>query len=163
MSIVSEALQDREFGVAPPETLKAMSGLEFLQALLERRLPAPPITRILGFVLTEASEGRALFRGEPSFDHYNPIGSVHGGWAATLLDSCMGCAVQSTLPRGSGYMTVEFKINLLRGMTDKTGPVEAEGTIVQSGRRVGVAEGRLTDGAGRLLAFGTTTCLIFPL
>ncbi|MDJ0942903.1 MAG: PaaI family thioesterase [Kiloniellales bacterium] len=163
MSIVSEALQDREFGVASLETLKAMSGLEFLQALLERRLPAPPITRTLGFVLTEVSEGHALFRGEPSFDHYNPIGSVHGGWAATLLDSCMGCAVQSTLPRGSGYTTVEFKINLLRGMTDKTGLVEAEGTIVQSGRRVGVAEGRLTDGEGRLLAFGTTTCLIFPL
>jgi len=163
MSIVSEALQGREFGVAPLETLKAMSGLEFLQSLIAGCLPAPPITRTLGFVLTEVSEGRALFRGEPSSEHYNPIGSVHGGWAATLLDSCMGCAVQSTLPQGSGYTTVEFKINLVRGMTDKTGPVEAEGTIVQSGRRVGVAEGRLTDGSGRLLAFGTTTCLIFPL
>ena len=163
MSIVGEALQDREFGVAPPETLKAMSGLEFLQALMEGHLPAPPITRTLGFALTEVSEGRALFRGRPSFEHYNPIGSVHGGWAATLLDSCMACAVQSTLPQGSGYTTLEFKINLVRGMTDKTGPVEAEGTIVQSGRRVGVAEGRLTDGSGRLLAFGTTTCLIFQL
>ena len=117
----------------------------------------------MGFLLTEVAEGRALFRGEPGFEHYNPIGSVHGGWAATLLDSCMGCAVQSTLPQGSGYTTLEFKINLVRGMTDKTGPVEAEGTIVQSGRRVGVAEGRITDGEGRLLAFGTTTCLIFPL
>ena len=136
MSIVSEALRDREFGVAPLETLKSMSGLEFLQALIDRRLPAPPITRTLGFLLTEVAEGRALFRGQPTFEHYNPIGSVHGGWAATLLDSCMGCAVQ---------------------------PVEAEGTIVQSGRRVGVAEGRITDGEGRLLAFGTTTCLIFPL
>ena len=163
MSIVSEALQDREFGVAPPETLKAMSGLEFLQALTAGRLPAPPMTRTLGFALTEVSEGRALFRGQPSFEHYNPIGSVHGGWAATLLDSCMGCAVQSTLPQGSGYTTLEFKVNLVRAMTDKTGPVEAEGTVVQSGRRVGVAEGRLTDGDGRLLAFGTTTCLIFPL
>jgi len=163
MSIVSEALQDREFGVAPVETLKSMSGLEFLQALVDRRLPAPPITRTLGFILTDVSEGRALFRGQPSFDHYNPIGSVHGGWAATLLDSCMGCAVQSTLPQGNGYTTLEFKINLVRGISDKTGPVEAEGTIVQSGRRVGVAEGRLTDGEGRLLAFGTTTCLIFPL
>ena len=163
MSIVSEALRDREFGVASLETLKSMSGLEFLQALIERRLPAPPITRTLGFVLTEVTEGRALFRGEPGFEHYNPIGSVHGGWAATLLDSCMGCAVQSTLPQGSGYTTLEFKINLVRGMTDKTGPVEAEGTIVQSGRRVGVAEGRITDADGRLLAFGTTTCLIFPL
>lgn len=163
MSIVSEALREREFGVAPLETLKSMSGLEFLQALIDRRLPAPPITRTLGFVLTEVSEGRALFRGAPTFEHYNPIGSVHGGWAATLLDSCMGCAVQSTLPQGSGYTTLEFKINLVRGMTDKTGPVAAEGTIVQSGRRVGVAEGRITDGEGRLLAFGTTTCLIFPL
>ena len=163
MSIVSEALRDREFGVAPLETLKSMSGLEFLQALIDRRLPAPPITRTLGFLLTEVAEGRALFRGQPTFEHYNPIGSVHGGWAATLLDSCMGCAVQSTLPQGSGYTTLEFKINLVRGMTDKTGQVEAEGTIVQSGRRVGVAEGRITDGEGRLLAFGTTTCLIFPL
>lgn len=163
MSIASEALRDREFGVAPLETLKSMSGLEFLQALIDRRLPAPPITRTLGFLLTEVAEGRALFRGQPTFEHYNPIGSVHGGWAATLLDSCMGCAVQSTLPQGSGYTTLEFKINLVRGMTDKTGPVEAEGTIVQSGRRVGVAEGRITDGEGRLLAFGTTTCLIFPL
>lgn len=163
MSIASEALRDREFGVAPLETLKSMSGLEFLQALIDRRLPAPPITRTLGFLLTEVAEGRALFRGQPTFEHYNPIGSVHGGWAATLLDSCMGCAVQSTLPQGSGYTTLEFKINLVRGMTDKTGQVEAEGTIVQSGRRVGVAEGRITDGEGRLLAFGTTTCLIFPL
>lgn len=163
MSIVSEVQQDPDYGVAPLETLKSMSGLAFLQAMLDRRLPAPPITRTLGFTLVEVSEGRALFRGLPAFDHYNPIGSVHGGWAATLLDSCMGCAVQSTLPQGSGYTTLEFKINLVRGISDKTGPVEAEGVIVQSGRRVGVAEGRLTDGEGRLLAFGTTTCLIFPL
>ncbi len=163
MSISDQDLQEREFGVASPETLKAMSGLEFLTALAKGDLPAPPITRTLGFTLAEVSEGRALFRGKPIFDYYNPIGSVHGGWAATLLDSCMACAVQTTLPAGSGYTTLEIKVNFVRAITEASGTVEAEGRVVQSGRRVGVSEGRLTDSAGRLLAHGTTTCLIFAL
>lgn len=153
----------RDYGIAPPETLAGLSGLEFLAAIRDGHLPAAPITRTLDFELIEVAEGRALFRGTPGFAHYNPIGSVHGGWAATLLDSCMACAVQSTLPKGSGYTTLEFKINLVRAITGDTGPVAAEGTVVQAGRRIGVAEGRLTDGAGRLLAHGTTTCLILSL
>lgn len=163
MSITDQDLQDREFGVAPPETLKEMSGLEFLTAMIEGDLPAPPIARSLGFTLAEVSEGRALFRGTPAFDYYNPIGSVHGGWAATLLDSCMACAVQTTLPKGSGYTTLEIKVNFVRAVTEASGPVEAEGRLIQTGRRIGVSEGRLTDGEGRLLAHGTTTCLIFAL
>lgn len=163
MSISDQDLQEREFGVASPETLKAMSGLEFLTALAKGDLPAPPITRTLGFTLAEVSEGRALFRGKPIFDYYNPIGSVHGGWAATLLDSCMACAVQTTLPAGSGYTTLEIKVNFVRSITEASGTVEAEGRVIQSGRRVGVSEGRLTDSKGRLLAHGTTTCLIFAL
>ncbi len=153
----------RDHGLAPAGTLKEMSGLEFLSAILDGRLPAPPIAGTLDFALVEVEEGRALFRGTPGFAHYNPIGSVHGGWTATLLDSCMACAVQSTLPAGSACTTLEFKINILRAITADTGPVAAEGQVVQAGRRIGVAEGRLTDGAGRLLAHGTTTCLIYPL
>lgn len=163
MSIADQDLKDREFGVAPSDTLKEMSGMEFLTAIAEGRLPAPPIARTLGFTLAEIAQGRALFRGTPAFDYYNPIGSVHGGWAATLLDSCMACAVQTTLPKGSGYTTLEIKVNFVRAVTEASGPVEAEGRVIQSGRRIGVSEGRLTDGEGRLLAHGTTTCLVFAL
>ena len=151
---------EKHYGVAPLETLREMSGLAFLSAIRDGRLPAPPIAQLLDFHLVEVAEGRSVFRGQPSFGLYNPIGSVHGVWAATLLDSCMGCAVQSTLPKGSGYTTLEFKINLLRGITAETGPVEAEGRAVRTGRRVGSAEGRLTDSNGGLLATGSTTCLV---
>jgi uncharacterized protein (TIGR00369 family) len=140
-----------------------MSGLEFLTAIKEGRLPAAPMAETLNFYLSEVDEGRVVFRGTPVFAHYNPIGSVHGGWAATLLDSCMACALQSTLPKGTGYTTLEFKVNLVRPITEETGPVEAEGKVVQAGRRVGVAEGWLRDGAGKLLATGSTTCIILPL
>ncbi len=160
MSTGDVGAAERDTGLAPPEMLKQMSGLEFLSAIRDGRLPAAPIVHTLDFELSEVEHGRTLFRGTPGFAHYNPISSVHGGWYATLLDSCMGCAVQSTLPKGSGYTTLEFKINLVRAITGDTGPVDAEG---KAGRRIGVAEGRLTDGAGKLLAHGTTTCLIFPL
>ncbi len=163
MSTGDVGAAERDTGLAPLETLEQMSGLEFLSAIRDGRLPAAPIAHTLDFELSEVEHGRALFCGTPGFAHYNPIGSVHGGWYATLLDSCMACAVQSTLPKGSGYTTLEFKINLVRAITGDTGPVDAEGKVVQAGRRIGVAEGRLTDGAGKLLAHGTTTCLIFPL
>ncbi len=152
-----------EYGLAPAGTLKEMSGLAFLSAIRDGRLPAPPIAGTLGFALAEVESGRALFRGTPSFAHYNPFGTVHGGWTATLLDSCMACAVQSALPQGNACTTLEFKINIVRPITGDTGPVVAEGKVVQVGRRVGVAEGRLTDGTGRLLAHGTTTCLVYQL
>ncbi len=158
---VGQTAQD--YGLAPAGTRKEMSGLELLSAIRDRRLPAPPIAGTLDFALAEVEEGRALFRGTPGFAHYNPFGTVHGGWTATLLDSCMACAVQSTLPQGSACTTLEFKINIVRPINGDTGPVEAEGKVVQAGRRIGVAEGRLTDRVGRLLAHGTTTCLIYQL
>ncbi len=161
MSSASAPARDLRFGVPPEETLKEMSGLEFLTAIRDGRLPAPPIAELLDFHLAELEKGRAVFRGTPGTRHYNPNGTVHGGWQATLLDSCMACAVQSTLPRGSGYTTLEFKINLVRPITAETGPVAAEGRVTLAGRRVGVAEGRLTEAGGKLLAQGTTTCLIF--
>jgi len=140
-----------------------MSGLEFMRAIAAGEVPAAPIARALGFHAHEFSEGRAVFRGTPSIDVYNPIGSVHGGWAGALLDSCMGCAVHTTLAAGMGYTTLEYKINLVRGMTVDTGEVEAVGTVVSVGRRVGVSEGTIKDKDGNVLAFGTTTCLVFPI
>jgi uncharacterized protein (TIGR00369 family) len=150
-------------GVPPLESLKSMSGLEFLRAIIDGRLPAPPITETLGFALTEVAPGFALFTMTPAFKHYNPIGTVHGGVAATLLDSCMSCAIQTNLPPGTGYTTLEFKVNLVRPITDKTGPIRAEGRSLHIGRRSGTAEGRITDAGGALFAHATTTCLIFEL
>lgn len=150
-------------GLAPPETFRATSGLDLLRGMAEGRLPAPPIAALLGFTLTEVAEGRAVFEGTPRFDHYNPLGSVHGGWIATLLDSCMGCAVHSMLPAGRGYTTLEFKVTFIRAVRDDTGLVRAEGSILNVGRTAGTAEGRLLDAKGKLLAHGTTTCLVFPL
>jgi uncharacterized protein (TIGR00369 family) len=150
-------------GVPSLETLKSMSGLEFMTAIAEGKLPAAPMAKTMGVRISEISEGRSVFRGTPTIEVYNPIGSVHGGWAGALLDSCMGCAIHTTLPAGMGYTTLEYKVNLVRGMTVKTGEVEAVGTIVSSGNRVGVAEGTIRDAKGNVLAHGTTTCLIFPL
>jgi uncharacterized protein (TIGR00369 family) len=150
-------------GVVDLATLASMSGLEFLQAIARGELPGPPIAKTLGFNLAEVEEGRAVFISEPGLHHYNPIGTVHAGFTATLLDSCMACAVHSTLPKGTGYTTMEFKISLLRPMTNETGPVRAEGTLLSRGRRAATAEGRLTDAQGKLLAHATTTCLIFAL
>jgi uncharacterized protein (TIGR00369 family) len=153
----------RSYGLVPPETAATMSGIELLRGMVAGRFPAPPITQLLGFELAEVEEGRAVFTGTPRFDHYNPLGTVHGGYAATLLDSCMACAVHSTLPKGVAYTTLEFKVNLTRAMTVDTGPVRAEGKVISSGRRIATSEGRLIDAAGRLLAHGTTTCLVFEL
>lgn len=150
-------------GVVPMETMASMSGLEFLNAIASGELPAPPIADLLGFSLIEVENGRAVFESVPEFRHYNPLGTVHGGYAATLLDSCLGCAVQSTLPKGIGYTTLEFKVSLVRAITADTGPVRAEGRILNAGRRAATAEGRLTDARGRLLAHATTTCLVFEL
>jgi uncharacterized protein (TIGR00369 family) len=150
-------------GLTPLEEVKKIPGLEFLKGISEGRFPPPPIAHLLGFTLTEVEEGRALFTGTPDFRLYNPIGTVHGGYIATLLDSCMSCAVHTTAPAGFGYTTVEIKVNFVRAVTDKTGLVRAEGKVINSGKRIGTSEGRLTDAQGRLLAHGTATCLIFPL
>jgi uncharacterized protein (TIGR00369 family) len=152
---------DRTYGIVSTEQQKAMSGLEFVQGLAGGRLPLNPIARTLGYEVVEAERGRVVVTVEPSEDHLNPWGTVHGGLAATLLDSCMGLAIHSTLERGVGSTTLEFKISLVRPITSDTGPITAEGIVLNRGRRVGTAEGRITDGEGRLLAHGTTTCLIF--
>jgi uncharacterized protein (TIGR00369 family) len=151
----------RTYGTVSAERQKEMSGLEFVQGLATGTLPLNMIAKTLGYDVIEAEKGRVIVVVEPSEIHLNPYGTVHGGLTATLLDSCMGLAVQSTLDTGFGQTTLEFKISLIRPITPETGPIKAEGTVLNSGRRVGTAEGRLTDGRGRLLAHGTTTCLIF--
>jgi uncharacterized protein (TIGR00369 family) len=139
-----------------------MSGIEYMRAILSGEIPPPPIAWTLGFGLAEVEEGRAAFTLTPAEFHYNPIGVVHGGVAATLLDSAMGCAVHSLLPAGVGYTTLELKVNLLRAITHDTGPVRAEATVLHAGSRTALAEARLVDAAGKLLAHATSTCLIFP-
>lgn len=150
-------------GSATPETIANYSGMEFLQAIMSGELHYPPIADTLNFSIIHVEPGRVIFQGTPQFAHYNPIGSVHGGWFCTLLDSALGCAVQSRLQRGFGYTTLELKVNLIRPLTDKTGPVRAEGNIVHIGRQTGIAEARLYDTSGKIYASATTTCLIFPL
>jgi uncharacterized protein (TIGR00369 family) len=138
--------------------------LDFLSAIRDGELPTAPISRLLGFDLVEVEEGRAVFAADPGEQHYNPIGVVHAGLAATMLDSAMGCAVHSALPEGSGYTTLETKFNLVRSITAETGRIEAGGKVVNLGRRVGTAEGRLVAASsGKLLAHGTSTCLVVEL
>jgi uncharacterized protein (TIGR00369 family) len=152
----------RTYGTVSAERQKEMSGLEFVQGLAAGTLPLNMIAKTLGYDVVEAEKGRVVVAVEPSESHLNPYGTVHGGLTATLLDSCMGLAVQSTLDKGFAQTTVEFKISLIRPITPETGRIKAEGIVLNSGRRVGTAEGRVTDAKGRLLAHGTTTCLIFP-
>ncbi|WP_298241311.1 PaaI family thioesterase [uncultured Bradyrhizobium sp.] len=139
-----------------------MSGLEFVQGLANGTLPLNTIAQTLGYDVVEADAGRVVIALTPSDTHLNPAGTVHGGLTATLLDSCMGLAVQSMLEKGITQTTLEFKISLLRPITPEKGPITAEGKVLNCGRRIGTADGRVTDGKGRLLAHGTTTCLIFP-
>ncbi|MBX9592087.1 MAG: PaaI family thioesterase [Hyphomonadaceae bacterium] len=149
--------------VASMEEIKRYSGLEFLRRIVNGDVAQPPIARTLGFAITEVAPGFALFTMTPEFRHYNPIGTVHGGVASTLLDSCMSCAIQTRLDQGLGYITLELKVNLVRPITEKTGPIRAEGRALYVGRRSGTAEGKITDAGGTLLAHGTTTCLIFDI
>ena len=146
---------------AAVQTGKTISGIEYLKALQSGELPPPPIAVLMGMWITEVSEGRVVFAAEPAEYHYNPLGTVHGGVMATLLDSALGCVVQSMLPAGIGYTTVELKVNYLRPITVKTGTVYCEGKIIYVGGRIATAEGRLTDAEGKLYGHGTTTCLIF--
>ena len=152
-----------EYGVVPLEQARILDGMTMFREMIAGRLPAPPIARALGFEIVEAAHGLVAFSYMPVFDHYNPLGTVHGGIAATLLDSVMGCCIHTTLEAGTGYTTVEIKVNYVRAMTDKTGPVRAEGRTINVGSRIATSEGKLTDAAGKLLAHGTTTCLLFAL
>jgi uncharacterized protein (TIGR00369 family) len=151
----------KAYGTVAADRRREMTGLEFVQGLADGTLPLNTIARTLGYDVIEAQSGRVVVIAEPTDSHLNPAGTVHGGLTATLLDSCMGLAVQSTLEKGADSTTLEFKISFIRPITPQTGPIKAEGTVVNRGRRVGIAEGRVTDSQGRLLAHGTTTCLIF--
>jgi uncharacterized protein (TIGR00369 family) len=139
------------------------SGLETLRALLIGELPAPPITHTLGYRAVEFDEGRAVFEIEPGEHHYNPLGSVHGGVIATLLDTCTGCAVHTLLPAGTGYTSLDLTTKFLRPVTVESGLLRCEGTIINRGRTTALAQAHLTDTAGRLMAYATSTCLIFDL
>jgi uncharacterized protein (TIGR00369 family) len=143
------------------EAGRGLSGLEYLQKIVAGDLPRPPIGALMNFTIAELSEGRAVFTVEPAEYHYNPIGVVHGGLAATLLDSAMGCAVHSMLPAGAGYTTLEIKVNFIRAMTAETGTVRCEAQAIHIGGRTATAEGRVVDASGKLYAHGTTTCMIF--
>ena len=158
---MSDRATPRTYGTVSADQRKQMSGLEFVQGLADRTLPLNTIAQTLGYDVVEAANGRVVISAEPRDIHLNPAGTVHGGFSATLLDSCMGLAIQSTLEKGVGSTTLEFKISLVRPITTGTGEIKAEGVVLTTGRRVGTAEGRITDRNGRLLAHGTTTCLIF--
>jgi uncharacterized protein (TIGR00369 family) len=140
--------------------LNGRTGLEAMQAIVDGEVPAPPIALTLDFTVVEVEEGRAVFAVTPAEFHYNPIGVVHGGLAATLLDSAMGCAVQTTLPAGVAYTTLDLQVSFVRAITRDTGPVRCEGTVLHSGRRVATTDGKLVDATGKLLASGTGTCLV---
>ncbi|MFI8215624.1 PaaI family thioesterase [Streptomyces sp. NPDC085932] len=139
------------------------SGLAFLREILDGRLPAPPLARALGFTLEEAEHGRAVFALVPGEEHYNPIGSVHGGVYATLLDSAAGCAVQSALPLGTAYTSIDLNVKFLRPVTVDSGKIRAVGTILNLGRRTALAQAELRDSDDRLLAHATSSCMLFPV
>ena len=150
-------------GVADREQLRARSGIEFLKGIGNGELPPAPIAELMGIVPIAVEPGVAIFQGTPGLQHYNPSGVVHGGYAATMLDTAVGCAIHTMLPAGKGYTTLELKVNYIRAMTDKVGPVRAEGKVITLGGQVGIAEGRITDANGKLYAFATTTCLVFDI
>jgi uncharacterized protein (TIGR00369 family) len=149
-------------GVIPLDAIMSRSGLEFLADMVNGKVPQAPMCATLGFHLADVSQGFAAFEGLPEFRHYNPIGTVHGGFTATLLDSAVGCAIFSTMAKGESWTTLELKLNLVRPITKDTGEVRAEGRIIHRGRTVATAEGTLKDREGKLYAHASTTCMIFP-
>jgi uncharacterized protein (TIGR00369 family) len=160
----SAAVRSLEVSWSDPKRLadasRSMPGIEFLRAIRDRRLPAPPIAQLMGFDLVEVEPGHAVFECTPGEQHYNPIGVVHGGLAMTLLDSAMGCCVQTMMPDKTGYTTLEAKTNLVRAITSETGRLRAIGKVLHVGKRVATAEGRIEDLSGKLYAHATTTCIV---
>ncbi|CCD85555.1 conserved protein of unknown function; Thioesterase superfamily protein [Bradyrhizobium sp. ORS 285] len=151
----------KTYGTVSADRQMEMTGLEFVRGLASGTLPLNSIAQTLGYDVTEAESGRVLVTAIPTAAVLNPAGTVHGGFTATLLDSCMGLAIQSNLEKGFCSTTLEFKVSLVRPITPETGLIRAEGTVLNCGRRIGTAEGRVIDNKGRLLAHGTTTCLVF--
>ena len=148
-------------GVATPEQVQGLTGLQVFDAFLDGTLPFAPISETLDYVLIDAQPGRSVFQGRPMLRHYNPLGTVHGGWISTLLDSCMGCAVHTLLPVGKAYTTAELKVNFVRPLTTRVPLVRAIGQVIHGGSRMATAEGRLVGPDGKLYAHATTTCFIF--
>lgn len=152
-----------KYGVVPIDEFKNAPAIEVFQKMIDGKLPAPPIARPFDFLLTEISHGRAVFSGRPTENFLNPLGTVHGGYIATLLDSAMACAVHSTQPAGKGSTSIELKINFIRPVPINKGVFRAEGNLISIGRQIGVADGKLIDESGKVFAHGTTTCMIFDL
>lgn len=163
----AEALQVQDklgaAGVTPPADLAGMSGMEVFNAMFAGELPQPPIGVTLDFTPIRIESGTAIFQGRPGPQHYNPLGSVHGGWFCTLLDSAVACAIHSTLPAGRAYTTLEIKVNMIRALSAATPLVRAEGKVIHAGRQTATAEGRIVGPDGKLYAHATTTCLIFDV
>lgn len=155
--------QDRD-GLPKMEEVSGLSGREFMEAMKSGRFSGAPIAQTLGFDIHDVGEGRVVFRGVPSFKVLNPLGTVHGGWFGTILDSCMACAVQTTLPKGKAYTTLEYKISIIRPLFEDSGPVLAIGDVDHSGRRTAISNGRVVgEKDGKLYATGTTTCIVMDL
>lgn len=150
-------------GLITRQKTASMSGLQVFEAIFAGDLPAPPIGETMDFIPIHMEHGVAVFQGKPMLKHYNPLGTVHGGWFCTLLDSAVGCAVHTTLPAGKGYTTLEIKVNMLRPLTDAVPLVRAEGKVIHTGKQVATSEGRIVGPDGKVYAHATTTCLIFDL
>jgi uncharacterized protein (TIGR00369 family) len=150
-------------GLAQPDRVAGKTGLEVMQAMLAGELPFPHIADTLDFSLVEVAPGKAVFQGTPQLKHYNPLGTVHGGWYATLLDSALGCAVHTLMPAGRAYTTAELGVNIVRAASHKTGPLRAIGTVIHCGRQLATAEARIVGPDGKLYAHATTTCLVFEV
>jgi uncharacterized protein (TIGR00369 family) len=160
-------IRERTFAWSDPKITadagRTMTGLAFMRGLRDGSVPAAPIAALVGLSIAEVEDGRVVMRLTPAEYHYNPIGTMHGGILATLLDSVMGCAVHTTLPQGRAYTSLEIKVNYVRAVTSGSGELSAEGRIVHAGRRSAVAEGTVRDAKGRLCATASTTCLVFDL
>jgi uncharacterized protein (TIGR00369 family) len=154
-------MPERRHGVVPRDVMTAGTGLSFLQALVDGVHPAPPFSQTTGIYLTEVAEGRVLFKGLPLEGFLNPLGTIHGGWISAILDSAMACAVHSTLKAGQGYTSAEMKVNFVRPLLPSAGELTCEGTVIHRGGTLATSEGKLRDSAGKLIAHGTETCLIF--
>ena len=150
-------------GLASTEGVAGKTGMQIMQAMLGGELPYPHIAETLDFALIAVEPGKATFQGTPQLKHYNPLGTVHGGWYATLLDSAVGCAVHTMMPAGRGYTTAELSINIVRAASHQTGPLRAIGTVIHCGKQLATADGRIVGPDGKLYAHATTTCLVFEL
>jgi len=153
--------ENQGFATIPRDLLMTKSGLELCHMMIAGELNPPPMSKLMNFAMAEASEGRVVFRGIPLKEHYNPSGVVHGGWAGTILDSALGCCVWTKVPIGKAYTTVEYKVNLVRPITDQTGECVCEAKVIHVGRTIATCEGTLKTADGKLLAHGSETCAIF--